>query len=88
MAKRYPKEVKEEVLGKIRGGQKVSAVAEAHGIRETTIRAWLERDTIEGASQVLEVSRLKRENEELLRIIGQLKVESEKQKKKNRRVWR
>jgi transposase-like protein len=88
MAKRYPKEIRDEVLGKIRGGQRVAAVAEAHGIREATIRSWLERDTVEGASQVLEISRLKRENEILLKIIGQMKADSEREKKKTRRGWR
>ena len=88
MAKRYPREVKAEVLGKIRAGQKVSEVAEAHGILATTVRSWLERDTKGQGSQVLEISRLRRENEELLRIIGELKVESERAKKKKRRGWR
>lgn len=88
MGKRYPKEIREEVLGKIRGGQTVSAVAEAYGIRAPTVRTWLERDAVSGGSQILEMSRLKRENEELLRIIGELKVESERVKKKTHRGWR
>ena len=61
MGKRYSKEVKEEVLGKIRNGQKVSEVAKIHGISEMTIRSWLERDTDVGAAQILEMSRLRRE---------------------------
>ena len=85
MGKRYSKEVKEEVLGKIRKGQKVSEVAKIHGINEMTIRSWLERDTESGAAQILEMSRLRRENEALLRIVGQLTYESELQKKNKRR---
>jgi len=46
-----------------------------------TIRTWLERDTEVGASQSLELSRLKRENEALLRIVGQLTYESRLAKK-------
>ena len=42
MAKRYPKETKEEVLKKIREGQKVTDVAKAYGISDMTIRTWLE----------------------------------------------
>ena len=34
MGKRYAKEVKEEVLRKIREGQRVSEVARSHGINE------------------------------------------------------
>ena len=85
MGKRYAKELKEEVLGKIRSGQKVSAVAEAHGILEATVRTWLERDAAGGGTSALEIGRLRRENETLLQIIGQLKVDSEKQKKNQRR---
>jgi len=85
MGKRYSKEVKEEVLGKIRNGQKVSEVAKIHGISEMTIRSWLERDTDVGAAQILEMSRLRRENDALLRIVGQLTYESELQKKNKRR---
>lgn len=39
MGKRYSKETRDEVLGKIRSGQKVSEVAKAHGINEMTL-AW------------------------------------------------
>lgn len=81
MAKRYPKEIREEVLKKVRGGQKVSEVSKVHGINEMTVRNWLERDTESGASQILEMSRLRRENEALLRLVGHLTYESESQKK-------
>ena len=88
MAKRYAKATKEEVLGKIRGGMKVAEAARQHGIIETTIRGWLERDTELGAAEILEVGRLRRENAALLRIIGQLTYESEMQKKNRRRERR
>jgi transposase-like protein len=85
MGKRYSKEVKEEVLGKVRGGRRVSEVAREHGINEMTVRTWLERDASGGNVSALEIGRLRRENETLLQIIGQLKVDSEKQKKNQRR---
>ena len=44
MRKRYSKEIRAEVLGKIRAGQRVSDVAKNHGISEPTVRTWLERD--------------------------------------------
>jgi transposase-like protein len=77
MAKRYPKETKEEVLKKIREGQRVSEVAKAYGINDMTIRTWLERDTESTAAETLEISRLRRENEALLKIIGQLTYRAE-----------
>ena len=85
MGKRYAREVREEVVGKIRSGERVSEVARAHGIKEMTVRTWLERDASGGNVSALEIGRLRRENETLLKIIGQLKVESEKQKKNQRR---
>jgi putative transposase len=88
MSKRYPQAVKDEVLEKIRGGRKVAEVSREHGISEMTVRSWLERNTASGASEILETSRLRRENEALLRIIGQLTYESEKQKKNQRRDGR
>ena len=85
MAKRYSGEIREEVLKKIRGGRRVSEVAKEHGINEMTVRTWLERDTSSGAAEALEVSRLRRENEALYRIVGQLTYESATQKKNLRR---
>jgi len=88
MSKRYSQAVKDEVLSKVRGGRKVGDVAREHGIIEQTIRSWLERDTAAGAAEILETSRLRRENEALLRLVGQLTYESEMQKKNHRRVGR
>lgn len=88
MGKRYSAEIRAEVLGKIRGGKKVSQVANEYGINELTIRTWLEREAQGEGPQILEISRLKRENEALLRIIGQLTYESELDKKNRRRDGR
>lgn len=85
MAKRYSAEVREEVLKKIRGGQRVSEVSKAYGIHDVTIRTWLERDTTSTAAETLELSRLKRENENLLRIIGQLTYQADLREKNQRR---
>jgi transposase-like protein len=87
--KRYSKEIREEVLKKIRSGEKLALVAKAHGMHEVTVRSWLERSTeysgngSVGGAPLLEISRLKRENEALLRLVGQLTYESDTQKKKS-----
>lgn len=88
MGKRYSKEIREEVLGKIRSGQRVSEVSKTYGINDMTIRSWLERDTTSFAAETLEVSRLRRENEALLRIIGQLTYQAEVREKNQRRGGR
>ena len=71
MGKRYSKEIRAEVLEKIRNGRKVSEVAREYGINDMTIRTWLQRET-EGVTgkEILEMSRLRRENEALYRRIG------------------
>lgn len=85
MTKRYSREIRQEVLEKIRGGQKVSEVSKTYGINDMTIRTWLERDTVSTAAETLEISRLKRENENLLRIIGQLTYQADVREKNQRR---
>jgi hypothetical protein len=54
---------KKEVLGKIRSGQKVSEVSQAHAINEMTVRSYLVRDTGSSAAETPKVSRSRRENE-------------------------
>ena len=83
MGKRYEKSFKEEVLGKIRSGMKVREVASAYGLNEMTVRGWLKRDVTAG-SDVLALSRLRRENEALYRLVGQLVYESSREKKGGR----
>lgn len=83
--KRYSKELRGEVLDKIRSGQKVSAVARDYGLKENTVRNWLTRDTAGQGSELLEVSRLRRENEALYRLVGELTFEAEVEKKNRRR---
>lgn len=79
--KRYSREIRGEVLGKIQAGKTVAAVSAEYGIHQTTVRNWLSRDTGGRSGEILEVSRLKRENEELLRLVGILTYESETGKK-------
>ena len=81
MGKRYSREIREEVLGKVRGGQKVAETARAYGINEMTVRSWVERETGSARGETLEVSRLRRENEALLRIIGHLTYQADAREK-------
>lgn len=53
MGKRYSKEIREEVLGKIRNGQRVCEVSEAYGFNDMTRRSWLERDMTSTAAGTL-----------------------------------
>ena len=78
---KHSAEVRAEIVEKIRGGSRVSEVAREYGMKESTIRTWIERDTLSPKGETLEISRLKRENEALLRMVGQLSFEADLAKK-------
>jgi predicted transcriptional regulator len=73
--KRIPKEIREEVLVKARAGEKVAELAERYGISNRTIYGWLTKDSGEEVISVLRYNKLKKENEELKRIIGKLTLD-------------
>lgn len=71
---------KSEILNKIKEGRKVSELAKEYGLSDKTIYRWI-GGKAQGSGSTLEISRLKRHNEDLLRIIGQLTAERELKKK-------
>jgi transposase InsO family protein len=78
--KRISKEIKDEVLAKVRQGHKVPQLAAEYGISVQTIYAWLQKG-VEGGTSALELSKLKRERDDLLKLVGTLTLEVEKRKK-------
>jgi len=76
-----PTPVKKQVLEQIKNGATVKQMADQFQISVKTIYGWL---TKESASQVslTEYSRLKREKEDLLKIIGEITLELTRSKKK------
>lgn len=85
MFKPIAKEIKEEILKKIKEGQKVSALASQYGISPKTIYTWLSKSVTPQIS-FSEHQRLKRENEELKRIIGMMALDLEMEKKRKIRL--
>lgn len=81
MIKRIPKEIKEEILGKVKVGEKVATLASQYGISNRTIYGWLAQTVIPEVSLV-KFNQLKRENEELKRIIGMISLDLELEKKR------
>lgn len=73
--KRIPAEIKEEVLAKAKSGDKVTELAERYGISSKTIYGWLTKDSDGDVISVLKYNKLRRENEELKRIIGKLTLD-------------
>ncbi len=79
--KRIPKEIKDEVLARIKQGHKVPQLASEYGISTKTIYNWLSSGVAVEVS-ALEHARVKRERDDLLRLVGNLTLEVEKRKKK------
>ena len=84
MFKRVPSETKNEILARVKNGQSVSEVAKQYAISTKTIYTWLSNETRPEIS-ILEYNRVKKENEELKRIIGLITLELERGKKNCRR---
>lgn len=81
MFRAVPKEIKEEVLGKVKAGQKVVALASQYGISTKTIYSWLSH-LVSPPVSLLKYQQLKRENEELKRIVGMMALDLEEKKRK------
>lgn len=84
MFKAINKEIKEEILHKIKSdGLSVADAAEEYGISAKTIYGWLGREN-SSAPSILEINKLKRKNRELYTMIGMLTTEIEHLKKGRR----
>lgn len=81
MFRAVPKQIKEEVLAKIKGGERVADLAKQYGISDKTVYTWLAKLVTPEVSLV-EYNRLKRENEELKKIIGIMALDLELEKKR------
>lgn len=76
------KEVKAQILKRIKDeGLPVAQVAEEHGITPRIIYQWIKRQVVAPPS-ILEVARLKRENQALKELIGEITIELHLAKKK------
>lgn len=81
MNKGIAKEVKEEILTKVKSGEPVSSLSKQYGISDKAIYNWLRGKAANKVSW-MEFAKLKRENSQLKEIIGVLSLEVEKSKKK------
>lgn len=67
-------EIKAEVLAKAKSGERVSMLAEQYGISIKTIYTWLRLDSQEPVVSVIQYNKLKRENEELKKLVGEISL--------------
>lgn len=91
MPKGYPSlvpEQKQEIISRIKErGERVSDLAKEYGIVPKTIYNLLTRST-QNSSALLELARIKREKDALLKIVGQLIVDQGLGKKIQHRYGR
>lgn len=69
--KRIPQEIKEQVLERVKSGVPVSQLSQEHGISLKTIYTWISKGTVQNPG-VLQLAKLKREKEDLLKLVGEL----------------
>lgn len=82
---RIAPEIREQILHRIRTeGITAAKAAEEHGISRPTVYAWLRRSTVM-PSNILQLNKLRRENEELKRLLGQAMLMNERSKKNQSR---
>lgn len=85
MPKGHPsvsKDVKEQILKRIKeDGIPVAQAAQEHGLKPKTIYGWIGRGVTSPPS-ILEVAKLKRENQALKEYIGEITLELRLEKKK------
>lgn len=76
-------EVKEQIINRIKNdGVSVVQAAVDHGVSENTIYGWIAKKT-EGQPSLSEIVKLKRDNTQLLQLVGEITLKlSETQKKK------
>jgi transposase-like protein len=80
---RIKKEIKDQILQRIQNeGISVSQAAEDHGVSTKTIYSWLTKGTSEEPSWS-EVKRLKKQNQELMQLVGELTVKLSSSQKKS-----
>ena len=79
--KKIPKEIKEEILTRIKQGSKVVDLAGEYAVSGKSIYRWLS-EGVQSEISRLEYSKIKRERDDLLRLVGNLTLEIEKRKKK------
>ena len=69
------------MISKVQAGERVADLAEQYAVSTKTIYGWLRQDSGEAVVSVLQYNKLKRENEELKQLIGELTLSMHLQKK-------
>lgn len=79
---RIAPDVREQIINRIKNdGVSVAQAAKDHGISEQTIYGWIVKK-VEGQPTISDLIRLKKENAQLLQLVGELTLKLSETKKK------
>jgi len=80
--KYYSKEIKEQILSRIKNdGITAMQAANDAGVNVKGVYYWLRKGTDGANSEILEINRLKRQNKELLELVGSLSLQITKERR-------
>ena len=80
---RIAPEVKDQIINRIKNdGITVVQAAQEHGVSEGTIYAWIAK-RVEGQPTLSENIKLKKENRQLLELVGEITLKLSETQKKN-----
>jgi len=80
---RIAPEIKEQILNRIKN-DRVSVIdaAKEHGVSENTIYGWIAKK-VDGNPSLSEIVKLKKENRQLLELVGEITLKLSETQKKN-----
>lgn len=79
---RIAPDVREQIINRIKNdGVSVGNAAKEHGISEATIYGWIAKK-VDGQPTLSEIIRLKKENAQLLQLVGEITLKLSEAKKK------
>jgi len=82
MFKAIPKEIRDQILSRIKNdGITANQAANDAGVSPKTVYGWLAKESEASNCNLLELSRLKRENQALCEIVGELSLEIKRAKR-------
>ena len=80
---RIAPDMKAQIINRIKNdGISVIQAAQDHGVSENTIYGWVAKK-VEGQPSISEIVRLKKENRELLMLVGEMTLKLSEAQKKN-----
>ena len=80
---RIASEIKEQILNRIKNdGVSVIDAAKEHGVSENTIYGWIAKK-VDGNPSLSEIVKLKKENRQLLELVGEITLKLSETQKKN-----